>query len=75
MLSVPFDRLRTWAFHDGRIYLYPERMQSKYDQMNDTWGRCVPISVVLREVSNCREYQFSGDHGNFKLITPSQEVA
>lgn len=47
---LPFQRLRKWAFHDGRIYSFPERRQSKYDQLNDTWGRCVPIGVVRSAV-------------------------
>lgn len=47
-------RLQQWAFgHSGkagRIYAFPERAQSKYSQLNDTWGRCVPISVIRDEV-------------------------
>lgn len=48
---IPFNRLRTWAFHERRIYTFPEKPQSKYEQSNDTWGRCVPIDVLTRELS------------------------
>lgn len=46
--------LKRWAFGQGdtkgRIYEFPEKRQGKYEQMNDTWGRCVPIRVLLAEV-------------------------
>lgn len=29
---------------------FPLKRQKKYDQLNDTWGRCVPIEVVRKEV-------------------------
>lgn len=35
----------------GRIYDFPEREQRKYDQPNDTWGRCVPVSVLIDEMA------------------------
>jgi hypothetical protein len=53
---IPFQKLRRWAFHDRRIYGFPERKQSKYDQLNDTWGRCVPIGVATRELSLAPPY-------------------
>ena len=46
---LPFGRLREWAFHEGRIYAFPERRQMKHSQPNDTWGRCVPTAVLERE--------------------------
>jgi hypothetical protein len=51
--------LKRWAFgfgerprqpSNGRIYAFPERLQEEYEQLNDTWGRCVPISVLMAEV-------------------------
>ena len=48
---IPYKALRKWAFCDGKIYRYPERRQSKYDQLNDTWGRCVPIDDVCAAVN------------------------
>lgn len=50
LYAIPFLKLRKWAFHDGRIYQYPERQQAKYDQLNDTWGRCVPCQTICREL-------------------------
>jgi len=50
LFKIPFQKLKRWAFHSGRIYDFEERRQSKYEQMNDTWGRCVPISVIIEEL-------------------------
>lgn len=59
LYSIPFAKLKRWAFGSrngtrrlspGRIYEFPEKPQSKREQLNDTWGRCVPISVIEREV-------------------------
>lgn len=47
---IPFRKLQKWAFQQSRIYSFPERKQAKYDQQNDTWGRCAPIAVVSREL-------------------------
>jgi hypothetical protein len=45
ILDLP--KLRKWAFEDGNIEDYPEKMQNKYDQLNDTWGRCVKIKDLI----------------------------
>ena len=49
-----FFKLKRWAFgaggRPGRLYDFKEKLQSKYTQLNDTWGRCAPIDVVLREL-------------------------
>jgi len=59
LFSIPFRRLCRWAFgcgatderiDPGRIYSFREKKQKKYKQLNDTWGRCVPIDVVREEV-------------------------
>lgn len=46
--------LKQWAFgtseHPGRIYQHAERFQRKYNQPNKTYGRCVLISVLAREL-------------------------
>lgn len=43
--------LKRWAFvHDnGRpnIDRFPEKLQGKRTQLNDTWGRCVPIATLM----------------------------
>jgi hypothetical protein len=49
LYAVRLPRLKEWAFHKGRIYDYKERRQEKYQQLNDTWGRPVPISVLRHE--------------------------
>lgn len=48
---IPFQKLRKWAFHQCRIYAYPERQQGKRAQLNDTWGRCVPIRDLAVELN------------------------
>lgn len=59
LYSLSFRRLWEWAFLKpqakvdegrGRIYDFPERLQTKTRQPNETWGRCVPISVIAQEV-------------------------
>jgi hypothetical protein len=47
---VPVFRLKRWAFAAGAIYEWPELRQARYMQANDTWGRCVPVDVIEREV-------------------------
>jgi hypothetical protein len=44
---LPFFKLKQWAFGSdgkpGNIYRFPERPQGKYEQLNDTHGRLVPL--------------------------------
>ena len=47
ILDLP--KLRRWAFEDRNIERYPEKMQMKYNQLNDTWGRCVKIADLIKE--------------------------
>ena len=63
---VAFEALRRWAYtipgrngHAGRLWDFPERKQSKYNQPNDTWGRCVPIAVLVQE-SGLRRFFVNG---------------
>lgn len=73
LYSLGFQKLAKWAFGNsdayrrgekvnkrspGRIYDFPERRQRKRDQLNDTWGRVVPIEVLKKEVG-LREYTIS----------------
>lgn len=37
-------KLKRWAFRDRRLFSYPEKKQGRYDQLNDTWGRIVPVA-------------------------------
>ena len=47
---IPLYRLQRWAFGSGdvpgKIWRYPQKRQSKYQQLNDTWGWIVPISDI-----------------------------
>jgi hypothetical protein len=45
---IPFKRLQGWA--RDQIERFPLRVQSKYTQLNDTWGRCVPILTIKEEL-------------------------
>lgn len=47
---IDFFRLKRWAFRDRRIFSFPERGETQSSQRNDTWGRCVPIETLVREV-------------------------
>jgi len=65
--SIPFKKLQHWSFDKasrlgltGRIYDYPEKPMRKYDQLNDTCGRCVPIADIEREVGFRRYRQVCG---------------
>lgn len=53
-LSIP--ALQAWAFgtddSPGRIYAYPEKRQLKYEQKNDSWGRCVPIADLQKDLGS-----------------------
>jgi hypothetical protein len=46
-------RLKQWAFGHGdiagRLSDFREVAQSKYNQLNDTLGRLVPVDVLCRE--------------------------
>jgi hypothetical protein len=50
LFIIPFSKLRTWAFIGGNIYEWEEKPQREYDQLNDTWGRPVPISLIKEKV-------------------------
>lgn len=72
LFSMKFDDLWDWSFCKrserglcGRVYDYPEKPQGKYEQLNETWGRCVPIEVIGREVG-FRKYLYVS--GQFQLV-------
>jgi hypothetical protein len=59
-------RLKRWAFVKpgergtaGRVWDFAEVPQAKRGQMNDTWGRLVPLEVLLEEV-------------RYRLVFPTQ---
>jgi hypothetical protein len=59
LYSMDFRRLWRWAFEQpsrvigsglGRLFDFPEKPQRKVEQLNQTWGRCVPIDTIADEV-------------------------
>ena len=42
---IDLPALQRWAV-EGGIYQYPEKPQGKYDQINYTWGRVVPLIAL-----------------------------
>lgn len=69
--AIPFRKLRRWALGcdrgGGNGGRFPEKLQTKYVQPNDTWGYCVPIPVVEREVG-LRAYPFSALTEGGKIV-------
>lgn len=53
---VPLKKLKHWAFTERNIYRFPERRQGKYTQLNDTWGRCVPIDEVMKGIPQVKQF-------------------
>ena len=58
LYSIQLPKLQDWAFRKRRIYAFPEKKQTKTIQLNDTWGRCVAISIIQKEVG-VRVYQIN----------------
>lgn len=52
LYSVRMTALKAWAFGSGvnlsKVFTYQEKAQAKHDQLNDTWGRIVPIYDLQR---------------------------
>jgi hypothetical protein len=61
LIVVPLYALKRWAFgctgQAGRIYAYPEKIQRKYEQANDTVGRVVPVADLAREIPSLRVFR------------------
>jgi hypothetical protein len=79
LYSIPFCRLWEWAWvyqnergWPGRIHDFPEKKQRKYQQQNETWGCCVPITVIAKEVG-FRAYDLQGD--SFREARRMEELA
>jgi hypothetical protein len=57
LVTVPLLRLKRWAFDSGPqdgVYAWPEKLQHRYGQRNDTWGRCVPVEHLEAAVGALR---------------------
>lgn len=70
LYTLDFAALRAWAWgcgrEDGKIYRYPEKPQGKYDeQRNDTWGRVVPITTLLKIPELKMRWYTQGDAPGF----------
>jgi hypothetical protein len=55
---IRLSELRQWAFQRAsklgrgcRIEDFEEKEQNKRQQLNDTWGRCVPITILKNETA------------------------
>jgi hypothetical protein len=64
-----FQKLKGWAFQQGaknfpNLFKHPEREQAEYEQMNDTWGRCVPISALVKDIGMRLYRPSTGDEDN-----------
>lgn len=51
LLVIKFPALKEWAYccdHGGtpNLYRFPMKVQGRRQQMNDTWGVCVPIDAL-----------------------------
>lgn len=70
LFTLDFAALRAWAWgagrEDGKIYRYPEKPQGKYEeQKNDTWGRVVPVAVLLKIPEIRMRWYVPGDMPGF----------
>lgn len=68
LYSIDFPKLKRWAFGHaegaGRLYSFREVKQKRHDQINDTWGRVVPVAVVEAEIG-CRRWERDRDRGGW----------
>lgn len=64
LFVMGFVELRRWIFwHDvklkPRLYQYTPRLQSKNQQLNDTWGACVPIGHLKSGLKSFKSFTAS----------------
>ena len=77
LYTMNLPALQRWAFgtaeREGQIYKYPEKLQAKYQQLNDTWGRVVPIRALqaIPELG-VKEYRYPADR--FQFVVDSGEI-
>lgn len=61
---INFQSLKKWSFFLRNIYKYPEKPQSIRPQANMTFGRCVPIKTIEKEVLCKRFYVSNGEENS-----------
>lgn len=61
LISLPFQRLKHWALVQGNVYRWPEKLQRKHEQRNHTYGRIVPISILLDALDGFHCYRRDGE--------------
>lgn len=49
LYQVKFDSLKDWAFKRNGVDQFKERLQHKTEQLNSTWGWCVPIAHLAKQ--------------------------
>lgn len=67
LYTLPMFVLKQWCFGKGdmpgNIYKWEEKRQGKHEQLNDTWGRCIPISRLQNDLPkqfrHCKVKQLS----------------
>jgi len=64
---IPWDELKEWAFDKKQIGKYDLKAQNECDQLNDTWGHCVPIEIITAEVPGVKTWQ-RNEHGRFNKL-------
>lgn len=73
---IDMQSLKRWAFGEGemfgKIYAHKERKQKKVIQDNDTWGFCVPIGVLRKEVGFREELDLSDPNAGTSLFGLAQ---
>lgn len=52
-----FKKFQDWAYLEKNIFSYPLKKQGKYNQLNDSWGHCVPVTFY-REIKSLSVMEF-----------------
>lgn len=76
LYSIALPKLQAWAFgvteETERIAMYPLKPQKKYQQLNDTWGRCVPVSAIREHVGLVKYQHENGWFGDGEKFKPRE---
>ena len=74
LFAMSLQELKRWLFwhkpgSHPNIYQYPLRVQKRHDQLNDTWGACVPIRSISSGLKSFK--QFRASTGELTNVTPN----